>query len=103
MVLNVKMSDMAKWMNALMLSCKRATLLIEKKQVAGLTLVESVRLSMHMSMCSACKSYEHQSHTIEKLLDVLISKKINEKGLPETRKAKILEALNKANPEGNKA
>jgi predicted anti-sigma-YlaC factor YlaD len=93
---------MANLMNTLMLSCKRATELIEKKQVVGLTVVESVRLKMHLSMCSACKSYENQSQAMDKLLGVFTSKKTNEEGLSETRKAMILEELKKVNEEENK-
>jgi len=44
-----------------MLSCKRATELIEKRLVVGLSSGEKIRLKMHMGMCEACQTYEKQS------------------------------------------
>jgi hypothetical protein len=55
-------------MNILLLSCKKATGLIEKRQITPLTAREKIQLKMHISMCKACKSYENQSETIDKAL-----------------------------------
>lgn len=51
-----------------MLSCKRATELIEKRTFVGLSFKEKVQLSMHKSMCDACTAYEKQSKKIDELL-----------------------------------
>lgn len=51
-----------------MLSCKKATELIEKKSVLPLSLKEKIQLYMHKSMCDACTSYEKQSKKIDELL-----------------------------------
>ena len=51
-----------------MLSCKKATELIEKKYVLALSLKEKVQLYMHKSMCDACTAYEKQSKKIDELL-----------------------------------
>ncbi len=59
---------MKKLMSYLMLSCKRATELIEKKLLVGLSFRERAQLSFHNSMCEACTVYEKQSGKIDKLL-----------------------------------
>lgn len=57
---------MQKLKNLLFLSCLRATEFIEKKQVLGLSPIEEMQLRVHLSMCKACSSFEHQSNSIEK-------------------------------------
>ncbi len=59
---------MSDWKNKLMLSCVRATELIEKKQTLGLSYIENFQLRMHLSMCKACLSYEYESLLVSKLL-----------------------------------
>jgi hypothetical protein len=59
---------MKKLMNILMLSCRKATELIEKKLYFKLTKVESVQLVLHKSMCDACTAYEKQSIVLDKVL-----------------------------------
>ena len=59
---------MKKLMNYLMLSCKKATELIEKRSLVRLTFKEKVQLHMHKSMCDACTTYEKQSKKIDELL-----------------------------------
>ena len=54
-------------MNWLMLSCKKASGLIEKKLLVRLYFKENVQLHMHKSMCSACTAYEQQSKKIDEL------------------------------------
>lgn len=44
-----------------MLSCVKATQLIEQKSMDGLTMKDSLRLSMHVAVCSACRQYQKQS------------------------------------------
>lgn len=51
-----------------MLSCKKATELIEKKSLVGLSWKENVRLRMHTTMCDGCTAYQKQSLLIDKLL-----------------------------------
>ena len=55
-------------MNWLILSCKKATELIEKKSLVGLSWKENVRLHMHATMCDGCTAYQKQSLLIDKLL-----------------------------------
>lgn len=53
-------------MHIMILSCKKATELIEKKLSFGLNFRERIQLSIHKSMCEACSEYENQSLIIEK-------------------------------------
>lgn len=51
-----------------MLSCRKATELIEKKLFVGLRSHEKVQLYLHTSMCDACKKYSHQSKELDIIL-----------------------------------
>jgi hypothetical protein len=51
----------------LMLSCRAATALMEKKQREEISFSERVSLAMHTALCSACRQYERQSALMEKL------------------------------------
>ncbi|MFP4287950.1 MAG: hypothetical protein ACOC2E_08660 [Bacteroidota bacterium] len=57
---------MQKIFNTLFLSCLKASELIEKKMHFKLSLREKIQLSIHKSMCDACRIYEKQSSFIEK-------------------------------------
>jgi hypothetical protein len=59
---------MKKLMNKVMLSCKKATELIDKRTVVKLTIKEEVMLWMHTGMCTACTAYQKQSKVIDHLL-----------------------------------
>ena len=52
---------MKKLMNILMLSCKKATELLEKRSVVKLSIKEKIQLKMHTNMCKVCHAYENQS------------------------------------------
>ena len=56
-------------MNAMMLSCVKATQLMEMKEMAPLGLVKTMQLRMHTAMCSGCRNYMKQSHLINQLLN----------------------------------
>lgn len=55
-------------MSLIMLSCKKATLLIEKKLSTNLSFKEKIQLKMHTSLCKACSNYEQQGEIIDELL-----------------------------------
>jgi anti-sigma factor RsiW len=59
---------MKKLMNVLMLSCRKASELIDKRSLAKLSTKEKVMLHMHTSMCDACAAYQKQSRAIDGLL-----------------------------------
>ena len=48
-------------MQGLMLSCQKATELVEKKQLVGLSLVERIKLLVHLRLCGSCMNYRKQS------------------------------------------
>jgi alpha-D-ribose 1-methylphosphonate 5-triphosphate diphosphatase PhnM len=59
---------MMKLTNWLMLSCKKATELMEKQSLVGLSTKEKLRLRMHTTMCDGCTAYQKQSLLIDNLL-----------------------------------
>jgi len=59
---------MNKLKNILMLSCKKAAELIEKKLNRSLSTSEQMQLSMHTKMCKACSNYQSQQGLIDQAL-----------------------------------
>ena len=86
---------MRRLMNIVMFSCKRATELIEKRQIIGhLPLIHRVKLAMHTSMCDACKSYVKQSVAIDKSIEQHINNESPEELiLSDESKTKIINTL----------
>ncbi len=58
-------------MNAIMLSCRKATELIEKRRHCRSEKMEGVQLKMHLSMCRYCSRYAKQSGLVDRLLNRL--------------------------------
>ncbi len=85
-------------MNVLVLSCKEATGLVEKKQVTGLSLREKAQLKIHLWMCSACRSYEKQSRLMDRMLERIVkSTKEELQRLDDSSKRKILQRIKDSN------
>ncbi len=57
-----------KLMNILMLSCRKATELIEKRIYFKLSKKEEIQLKIHTSVCKACSAYEKQSIELNNIL-----------------------------------
>ncbi len=76
-------------MSFLLLSCLKATELIEKKFHFRLTLTEKMQLEMHKLMCKACSMYEVQSEIIEEG----IKKHLNNKTSGDTDTEKLKEKI----------
>ena len=51
-----------------MLSCHKATLLIEKSHGMPLSFIERMKLKMHLAVCDKCAGYQKQSLIIENVL-----------------------------------
>ena len=51
----------------MMLSCRKATELVEKKQYFKLNPLEKIQLYFHTRMCDACGTYEKQSHQLDEI------------------------------------
>ena len=47
------------------LSCKKASELIEKRLLIGLSFHEKIQLMLHKRMCDACTNYSHQSAELD--------------------------------------
>jgi hypothetical protein len=86
---------MKKLMHILMLSCRKATFLIEKGNSKPLSWMDKLQLTMHLKMCSKCADYQKQSVFIENVLKsnhVNISNSSNFK-LSDTSKLRIQKAM----------
>ncbi len=55
-------------MNTMMLSCVKATELMEMKEHVSLGFMRNIQLQMHTAMCSGCRNYMRQSKLINELL-----------------------------------
>ena len=60
---------MKQLMYKIFLSCEKASELIDKKSVFGLSLKEKISLSIHTGMCSVCKTYKTQSELLDRFID----------------------------------
>lgn len=82
---------LTKLMNTLVLSCKEATELVEKREVTALTSRQRLQLKIHLWICSACRSYAKQSHLMNKMLERFVTSSTEEiHCMDDTSKAKIL-------------
>ncbi|NCT15997.1 MAG: hypothetical protein COW67_00920 [Flavobacteriales bacterium CG18_big_fil_WC_8_21_14_2_50_32_9] len=80
-------------MSLLKLSCKKATEMVEQDKIVSLSLVDRLKLKLHISVCKACKVYQKQSD----LLDTFFSKSKDLDDIPTEEnpqlKNKILKQL----------
>ena len=56
-------------MNKMMLSCVKATKLMEMNEDVPLGLLKTMQLHMHTAMCSGCRNYLKQTKLINQLLN----------------------------------
>lgn len=83
-------------MHILVLSCLKATLLVEKQNSRPLSFMDKLQLSMHLKICSKCANYQKQSVLIESVLkstSVTISSSSNFK-LSDVAKIRIQKVIN---------
>lgn len=60
-------------------NCKKATFLIEKRQIGSISMREKMELKIHLAGCSVCRIFEQQSIVINKLVhDLFHEPKPNE-------------------------
>ena len=55
-------------MKTIISNCKKATFLIEKKQIGGISMREQLGLQLHLACCPHCRVYEQQSMMINQLV-----------------------------------
>lgn len=76
-----------------MISCNRATMLVEKKYDRGLSVGETMRLRMHTGMCSACTNYMRQSKLIDQLVKGAVMRESADDATVAAIKTQILNRL----------
>ena len=91
---------MKKLMNILMLSCEKASGLIDKSLHFPLNPIEKIQLFFHTRMCDACRGYQQQSNTMEVLMKQHINKQTDlgdasEIKLSDQSKSQIMKAVKK--------
>ena len=75
-------------------NCRKATLLIEKKQVGRITIRERVELKKHLAGCSMCRIFEQQSKVINKWVhDLFHQSKLDEFKLDDEFKTKMQDRI----------
>jgi len=52
-------------MSLLNLSCKKATEMVEQDKIVSLSLIDKLKLKLHLSVCKACQGYQKQSQLID--------------------------------------
>ena len=57
------------WYNKISNNCKKATFLIDKKNLEGISFLQHMELRIHLAGCSICRLYQKQSQAIDKLVD----------------------------------
>ena len=72
-------------------SCKRATELVDRRSLEPLSLVDNLRLNIHLKMCDACHRYQKESA----FLDAQLSRgfKFTRKGLSNEEKEPIIKHI----------
>lgn len=84
-----------KIMNRMMLSCKKASELFEKKTYFKLSTIEKMQLSAHSKMCDACSKYQKESSALDEILKLNADKQndSSEVGLSDDFKSRIIREL----------
>jgi hypothetical protein len=49
-------------------NCRKATFLIEKKNLASISIQEEIELKLHLAGCSVCQLFQKQSFLIDKMV-----------------------------------
>ena len=87
-------------LNRVAYNCKKATLLIEKKQSGILNLREKLELKIHLAGCSVCRLFEQQSIEISRIYKLYFTASSRHKKLDDQFKdrlaAEIKERINKS-------
>ena len=78
----------------IVLSCQRASLLIEKEQYKPLSFIAKAQLNLHLKICSKCLIYQKQSILINSVLTLKHQPIINQYVLSDEAKDRLLRNLN---------
>lgn len=55
--------------HTLLLSCKKASTLLDHASVSPLSPIQRVQLRWHLGICKGCGAYKHQGELIDHLLE----------------------------------
>lgn len=75
-------------------NCRKATLLIEKQQLARLSIKETFELNFHLTGCSVCRIFQQQSVTINKMIKGLFDTKNIRTSLDSDFKKSLQDRIN---------
>ena len=78
-------------MKKALFSCKRATELIDQRQLEPLSRLDNLRLGIHTRMCSACRHYQKESEFLDAVLTRGLSGKKG--GLSVEEKKDLIERI----------
>lgn len=70
-------------------NCKKATFLIEKRQLEKITIREELELKIHLAGCSVCRIFQQQSIIINQMVKSWINSSPQEKKLDENYKNQL--------------
>jgi hypothetical protein len=77
----------------LLFSCKKATALINKREVVNLSFIEKLVLLYHNTICRTCNHYEKHSAIIDSALEDSFNKQKIENKLSAEKKLYILNQI----------
>ncbi|MGQ1891046.1 hypothetical protein ACT29H_11460 [Thermophagus sp. OGC60D27] len=78
---------MKRIIHILLLSCLKATELIEKKMHFKLSFIERLQLKAHKMVCKACANYEKQSELLETGISRLQEQQITQDDIAELKES----------------
>ena len=73
--------------------CRRATFLIEKKQIHQITFLEEFQLKLHLAGCSICRTFQTQSVMINQMAKAIFKKPGKELQLDDQTKNQMRQKI----------
>lgn len=82
-------------MSKIILSCKKAAELTDKKMLVELSFIEAIQLRVHLLLCdcSICQSYQKYSELIDKAVDQINHENSIKKTLSPEKKEEIINSI----------
>ncbi|WP_038250175.1 zf-HC2 domain-containing protein [Ghiorsea bivora] len=74
-------------------ACEEISRLASEKLERSLSFMESIRLRLHLLMCSACRHYDAHITTLHKVLKIRRKNTLDTVRLPQHKRKKIEKAL----------
>ncbi|MEO6315554.1 MAG: hypothetical protein ABIU63_16095 [Chitinophagaceae bacterium] len=76
-------------------NCRKATMIIEKREVDSISLLKRLELAVHLSGCKECTIYAVQSRQLNEVLrDIFLQSTISEPGLGRAAKKQLQQLIN---------